>query len=154
LTELSLRELLAALHGGGVRFIVIGGVAVGAHGYVRATEDLDIVPDPEPENLKRLSAALEELGATLPTARDRRFRVARDESALHMGRSLTLDTSVGALDVVQRVPGVPPYPTLEDDAIASDLLGVPVRICSLAHLREMKRARGTKQDEADLEALP
>jgi len=34
-------------------FVVIGGVAVAAHGYVRGTADLDLVPDPDPENLKR-----------------------------------------------------------------------------------------------------
>ncbi len=153
MTELSLRDLVAALGDGGVRFVVIGGVAVAAHGYARATEDLDIVPDPDPENLKRLTSVLEALEAKLPQARGRRFSAARDEAQLHMGSSLTLETSAGTLDIVQRVPGVPPHPLLDDDAIESDLLGVPVRICSLPHLRQMKRARGTKQDDADLEAL-
>ena len=40
---------------------------------------------------------------------------------------------------------------LHEDAVDSDLLGVPVRICSLARLREMKRAQGRAQDIADLE---
>lgn len=34
-----------------IRYIVIGGIAVAAHAFVRATEDLDIVPDPTPANL-------------------------------------------------------------------------------------------------------
>lgn len=50
-------ELLLALLGAGVRFVVIGGVAVGVHGFVRATEDRDIVPDPDPENLNRLAGS-------------------------------------------------------------------------------------------------
>lgn len=41
-----------------------------------------------------------------------------------------------------------------EDAIASDLLGVPVQICSLGQLREMKRTQGRAQDLADLENLP
>ena len=48
MTEFDLRALVEALHERAVEFIVIGGVAVGAHGYVRGTEDLDLVPDPHP----------------------------------------------------------------------------------------------------------
>jgi hypothetical protein len=47
------RELATALHAGEVDFVIIGGLAVAAHGYVRATKDLDIVPSPEPANLDR-----------------------------------------------------------------------------------------------------
>lgn len=63
MSEFDLRSLLAVLNDHDVSFVVIGGVAVGAHGYVRGTEDLDLVPDPDPANLERLTAALEELGA-------------------------------------------------------------------------------------------
>ena len=56
-------ELLLALRDAQVRFVVIGGIAVGVHGYVRATKDLDIVPDPEPENVTRLSSLLRALDA-------------------------------------------------------------------------------------------
>jgi hypothetical protein len=48
-------ELLLALTRAQIGFIVIGGVAVGVHGFVRATKNLDIVPDPSPENLARLA---------------------------------------------------------------------------------------------------
>jgi hypothetical protein len=64
-----------------VQFVVIGGVAVGAHGYVRGTEDLDLVPDPDPENLKRLAGTLSKLEATLPTVADRAFDPATDVAA-------------------------------------------------------------------------
>ena len=77
MTEFDLRALVEALHERAVEFIVIGGVAVGAHGYVRGTEDLDLVPDPHPENLKRLTEALRELESTLPTAEGRDFDPAR-----------------------------------------------------------------------------
>lgn len=73
MTEFDLRSLLEALHAKEIRFVVIGGVAVAAHGYVRGTEDLDLVPDPDPENLERLTAALDELESKLPTVEGRRF---------------------------------------------------------------------------------
>jgi hypothetical protein len=49
---------------------------------------------------------------------------------------------------------VPPYSRLARDAVDSDLLGVPVRICSLRSLREMKAAQDRAQDRTDLENLP
>lgn len=149
-----LRALLEALHGAGVRFVVIGGVAVGAHGYLRTTEDLDVVPDPDLENLDRLISLLPSLDSTLPTAGDRRFDAARDGAELRRFRNVTLSTSLGGLDVVQRATGVPSYATLDEEAVESELLGVPVRICSLRHLRQMKRAIDGAQDRADLENLP
>ena len=58
MSDFDLRALLEALYGHGIDFVVIGGVAVGAHGFIRGTEDLDIVPDPDADNLKRLAEAL------------------------------------------------------------------------------------------------
>ena len=56
--ETELIELAAA----GVRFLVIGGVAVGMYGYPSATFDLDILPDLSSDNLDRLVTALGKLG--------------------------------------------------------------------------------------------
>jgi hypothetical protein len=153
-SPLDLRALLAALHEGEVRFVLIGGVAVGAHGYVRATEDLDIVPDPSPENVRRLGNALVNLDATLPMAEGRAFVPRDDNARLARGESITLETGKGALDIIQRTPGVPGFAELDGAAVEADLLGVPVRVCSLEHLRMMKQARGDSQDRADLERLP
>jgi len=63
-------------------------------------------------------------------------------------------TKFGGLDVVQLARGVPSYSQLAQDAIDSEMLGIPVRICSLARLREMKRAQNRTQDRLDLENLP
>jgi hypothetical protein len=154
LTEFDLRALLEQLHTRDVRFVVIGGVAVAAHGYVRGTEDLDLVPDPDPANLERLAAALDELESTLPTVKGRRFDLASDAGVIRRGGNVTADTRFGGLDVVQRARGVPAYTQLDEDAVESELLGIPVRVCSLARLREMKEAQGRAQDKADLENLP
>ncbi len=63
----------------------------------------------------------------------------------------------GRLDVMQWVPGIDAdraYDVLAPDAIAVPFRGVVVRICSLAHLRQMKEAAGRPQDLVDLENLP
>jgi hypothetical protein len=154
LTEFDLRALFEALHDRNISFVVIGGVAVGAHGFVRGTEDLDLVPDPNPDNLRRLTAALAELETTLPTAGGRRFDPATDGDVILRGGNVTAITRFGALDIVQRARGVPSYTQLAEDAVDSELLGVPVKICSLGRLREMKRAQNRAQDLLDLENLP
>lgn len=154
MSALDLRALLELLHERGVRFVAIGGVAVAAHGYVRGTADLDLVPDPDPENLKRVTAILHELRSTLPTAKDRRFDPASDAAVISRGGNVTADTDFGGLDVVQRAQGVPSYSQLDADAVETELLGVPVRVCSLLRLREMKEAQGRPQDKADLANLP
>jgi len=154
LTEFDLRSLLETLHQHGVSFVVIGGVAVGAHGFVRGTEDLDVVPDPDPDNLERLTVALEALEATLPTAGGRQFDPSSDAGVIQRGGNVTATTRFGALDVVQLAQGVPSYSQLNEDAIESDMLGIPVRICSLARLRQMKQAQNRTRDQLDLENLP
>jgi hypothetical protein len=154
LSEFDLRSLLGALNEHGVDFVVIGGVAVAAHGFVRGTEDLDLVPDPDPENLQRLTKALEALESRLPTVGGRSFDPVTDAPVIRRGGNVTAATKFGALDVVQRATGVPGYSQLTEDAVQSELLGVPVRICSLARLREMKQAQSRTQDLLDLENLP
>jgi len=154
LSALDLRSLLELLHKREIRFVVIGGVAVAAHGYIRGTADLDLVPDPDPENLKRITEVLSELEATLPTVEHRRFSKASDAGVIRRGGNVTADTTFGGLDVVQRAKGVPSYSQLDADAVETELLGIPVRVCSLARLREMKEAQGRPEDKADLANLP
>lgn len=153
MTEFDLRALLEVPHRRDVQFVAISGVAVAAHGYVRGTEDLDLVPDPDPANLDRLTDCFEELDSTLPTV-GRAYDPSTDVPAIRRGGNVTADTRFGGLDVVQRAVGVPGYSELARDAVESELLGVPARICSLARLRGMKQAAGRDQDRLDLSNLP
>ncbi len=50
--------LLAALADAGIRFVLVGGLAGVAHGSARVTQDVDVVYARDPENLRRLAAAL------------------------------------------------------------------------------------------------
>jgi hypothetical protein len=55
-------SVLAALSRADVRYLVVGGVACVLNGLVRTTEDVDILVDAKPENLRRMLAALEKIG--------------------------------------------------------------------------------------------
>lgn len=152
MTLFDLDGLLAALSTARARFVVIGGVAVAAHAYIRATEDLDIVPDPTPDNLDALANVLVSLDGRL-TLRPDQALGSEERSALDRGRNLSVTTRLGDVDVVQRLPGVPNWETLWAAASQVRVGESDVAVCSLRHLVEMKRARGSMQDLADIERL-
>ncbi|HVW70063.1 MAG TPA: hypothetical protein VHB68_13890 [Steroidobacteraceae bacterium] len=58
----SFEALATALEMAGVRYLVAGGLAVGAHGYLRFTKDVDIVVQLVPDNIERTFNALASLG--------------------------------------------------------------------------------------------
>lgn len=68
LPELDIQKILEELVKGEVEFLIIGGVAVGYHGHIRATKDLDVVPAPDSENLGRLARVLQDLEARVEGA--------------------------------------------------------------------------------------
>lgn len=147
-----LRGVLAALVDERVDFVLIGGLAVAVHGFVRATQDVDIVPAPDRANLDRLANRLVLVGARLTLAPDR--AIGPDERrALYRGRNLSVSSSLGDIDIVQRLPGVPGFSELAERAVVVEPFGLSVKVASLVDLVAMKRARGSAIDLADLEQL-
>lgn len=99
--ELDIQGILAELDRAGVEFLVIGGVAVGFHGYVRATKDVDVVPAPDSENLERLAGVLRALDAEVEGADD--FEEGElpdplDPGSLSLGGNWVLRTRLGRFD--------------------------------------------------------
>jgi hypothetical protein len=152
--------LLRALHEAGVQHIIIGGFAVNAHGVIRPSRDLDIVPNPDPANLKRLAALLADLDARHVglgdfDADEFPFDPTNPED-LRSGANFRLETRLGDLDIMQWVPGIeadPAYGALASEAIEGELDGTPLRVCALGHLIAMKRAAGRPRDLDDLKRL-
>ncbi len=153
-------ELLLRLRDADVRFVIIGGIAVGVHGYVRATKDLDIVPDPEPENLVRLASLLRDLDAEHAGVGD--FSAdefpfdPKDPAQLAQGANFRLETRLGPLDIMQWVAGIEgdlAYLALAREAVTVPFRGGQLLVCGLRHLRAMKLAAGREQDLLDLREL-
>jgi len=103
-----LRKLIEALAAASVDFVVVGGVAVVAHGHVRATLDLDVCYCRTSENLERLAGALAPLHPTLRGApADLPFIL--NAETLRSGLNFMLRTDVGDLDLFGEVLGVGGY---------------------------------------------
>lgn len=150
--QLRLLQLLEQLVEAEVRFVLVGGLAVNAWGYLRATRDLDVVPDPAPDNLAKLDSLLRGLGGKVDVGG--RFL---DSSAigtfLRTGDRALVLTELGQVDVLQGLPQIPRFEELEEQAKDVDLDGLSIRVCSLEHLLEMKRVSDRPRDRDDLEAL-
>jgi predicted nucleotidyltransferase len=147
------RELLQALADRGVKFVVIGGLAVAAHGHPRATRDLDIVPDPSADNMRRLASAIGELHGELAGVDADKLGIALNAETLAQGANFPLETDLGRLDVLQQIGDEELHGLVAEDAVEVQIDGVPVRVCSIDSLRRLKRNAGRAQDIADLEAL-
>jgi predicted nucleotidyltransferase len=149
---MQLRELLVRLTEAEVRFVLVGGLAVNAWGYLRATRDVDFVPDPSPENLAKLAALLQEIGGRVDVG-SRLLDANSISTFLRAGDRTLVATDLGQVDVLQGLPQVPPFAVLDEGATEIDLDGLMVRVCSLEHLLAMKRASTRGRDRDDLEAL-
>lgn len=133
---LDISKLFAVLAGYDIDFVVIGGVAAQVHGHRRTTMDLDLTPDPDPENLRRLSAALSELEAS---------PAGSAEAALH--------TRHGQIHILKEPKGARPFDEMRERALLVDLDGNDVAIVSLDDLIRMKRAAGRPGDLEDIATL-
>jgi hypothetical protein len=141
-----------------VDFLVIGGLAVAAHGFPRATKDVDIVPAPESENRRRLYGALRVLDAEPLEVGDFRadeLPVPFAPEGLDEGGNWALRTTAGRIDVLQSIPGVEErYESLRANALDVELPNVGrVRFTGYTDLVAMKTAAGRPQDQRDLDEL-
>jgi len=156
LAELDIQTILRKLVEGEVEFLLIGGIAVGYHGHVRATKDVDVVPNPDPRNLKRLAGVLRDLDAQVEGAGD--FEAGElpdplDPSALELGGNWVLSTRFGRLDVMQWIGDMPLWSELEPRAIEDKIAGLPIKVVGFEDLVKLKELAGRPEDLADLQRL-
>lgn len=153
MTSAAFDEILKRLVAAGAEFVVIGGLALGARGVVRATKDIDIVVSPDPANLKAVAEVAVAAGGHVQRGEaflGSPFSIAAE---LATGEQMAIDTDLGRLDIVQGLDGVPSFYELRKRASDAEVLGVNVAVCSVEDLRAMKRAAGRGQDLVDLENL-
>lgn len=139
------KELLRLLNANGVRYLLIGGYAVGFHGYPRATNDIDIFVAKDLENARRLVKSLSEFGFADTELSTELFT--QEKSIVQMG------VEPMKIEVVNFISGID-----FEEAYAAGIIGVideiEVSLISLHHLKINKKASGRYKDLNDLEHLP
>jgi hypothetical protein len=145
--------LLGVLARHEVDFVVIGGVAVQAHGHLRTTRDVDVIAAPDADNAARLAAALRELEARNRGVDAEHLGDPTDPQTFTRAASLFLDTSAGMLDVMQGAAGAPPYAELRRRSIPVTLDDLTIRVAGIDDLIALKRAAGRSIDLDDIAVL-
>jgi hypothetical protein len=148
---LDAERILAVLAAHDVDYVIVGGLAVQAHGHVRTTIDIDVYPRPEPENLRRLAAALNELKARPLNPGSVEIEI--DATMLPRATLWQFDTLHGAIDVLHDAPGAPPYDELRERALEIDLGEIRLAVAGRDDLIRMKLASARPVDFEDVAAL-
>ncbi len=130
----------------GVRWMLIGGYAIAAHGFVRFSEDVDVLVDPSPENTRRWITAL----ARLPDGATREL-IGREDLFQKEGPYAVRVNDEFTIDVMPSACGHG-WSELEPFAEQSAIDGVPIRVLGLEGLLMTKEGMRDK-DKADAAVL-
>jgi hypothetical protein len=116
--------------------------------------DLDLTPDPDPDNLRRLSAALGELEARpVDGMEEGEISIADPERLAFAAIVPPLQTRHGQIHILKEPKGARPFDEMRKRALVVDLDGNGVAIVSLDDLIRMKRAAGRPRDLDDIATL-
>lgn len=140
-------RILADLNAGGVRYVLIGAIALTSHGVVRATRDVDALFAVDGDNLAAVRALVVRWGATRP---DGSPVAAEELSGL---RTVHLSTPHGELDLLPERPDPLSFAAVSARSQTRTVDGTPAPVCALADLVALKRIAGRPRDEADLRDL-
>jgi len=146
--EPELDVAVTAMVAAGARFVVIGGFAVIANRFIRATEDIDFLVPDDVANDRRVVAALVQLGGV----RLRDDAPLRDEHLLDLTH-LRTKTRAGVVDILRG--GLPPldYDTVAEGAMRADYSDVEFLVAGLSSIVGFKRLADRPRDRNDLIGL-
>ncbi len=139
------KEFLKLLKEHDVRYLLIGGYAVGYHGYARATEDMDIWVAVHPHNAQNLVAALQAFGFDHPELKPELF--------MQKPKIIRMGLPPMRLEITTSISGVE-FDECFQARIVDELDGVEVNLIDSKNLKKNKMASGRAKDIADVEKLP
>jgi len=139
------KEFLKSFNDQHVEYLLVGGYAVGLHGYPRATIDLDVWVRPDLANASRVISALRAFGFETTSLKEQLF--VSLESLVRFGVPPFRIEIMTAIDGVQ-------FDACHRRAVHFNIDGMSVPVISLADLKVNKRAAGRHKDLNDLENLP
>ncbi|OQW98068.1 MAG: hypothetical protein BWK77_00170 [Verrucomicrobia bacterium A1] len=138
------RDMLQALVEEKVKFLLVGAYALAAHGYPRATMDIDVWVMPDPDNADAVMRAIRRFGAPLHNLT--RADLERDGTVFQIG------VAPRRIDIITSASGLQ-FEEAFSRSSAVSIEGIEVHIPSVEDLIRNKRASGRTKDLADAEAL-
>ena len=139
------KEFLKLLNAHKAEYMLIGGYAVGYHGYPRATADMGIWIALHPINSQKVVSVLQEFGFDVPDLSAALF--------LEEWQIVRLGVPPVRIEIATTISGVD-FAECYAERVVDVLDDVEVNLISLKHLKLNKKACGRHQDLADLENLP
>ncbi|HEX9967029.1 MAG TPA: DUF6036 family nucleotidyltransferase [Solirubrobacterales bacterium] len=149
--ELDPQRIFEELAAHEVDFVLVGGLAAQTHGSPRMTNDVDVIPRPEPANLARLADALRALEARVLNPGHESTEI--EAAMLPRATIWQFATRHGDVDVLHEAPGAAPYEQLRERALVVKVGEVRVPVSGRDDLIRMKLTRGRPVDRADVAAL-
>jgi predicted nucleotidyltransferase len=153
-----LRDIFHALEARRVRYVVVGGVAVTLHGYLRATKDLDLVIDLRPEHARAAMAALTASGleprvpvSAVEFADPLKRRMWIEEKNMLVFQMIDRADARRSIDIFVEEPI--PFDELWARSALVEIDDVEVHVASIDDLIVMKERAGRPQDIADIAQL-
>ncbi|OGP60279.1 MAG: hypothetical protein A2V65_07930 [Deltaproteobacteria bacterium RBG_13_49_15] len=139
------KEFLNLLKGKNIQYLLIGGYAVGYHGYPRATNDMDIWIAIDPKNAEQMVLVLKEFGFDTPQLSKELFL--KKNSIVRMG------IAPMRIEILTTISGVN-FEECFKQRVVEEIDGIEVNIISLKQLKINKKSSGRHKDLDDFENLP
>lgn len=138
------KDMLQVLLDNGVKFLLVGAYAMGAHGYPRATGDIDIWVEPSAENSARVYRSVAVFGAPLHEIDETTF--AKPDVVFQIG------VAPRRIDIITTISGVGFDDAYQQRQIV-EIEDLSIPILSLGNLIKNKRATGRDKDRLDADQL-
>ncbi len=138
------KEMLESLLEEKVKFILVGAYALAAHGFPRATGDMDIWVKPHDENSKKVYKALAKFGAPISEIREDEFS--------QPGLIFQIGVVPRRIDIITKISGVE-FDEADADKIVVNIEELKIPVLSIDLLIKNKMATGREKDLLDAKLL-
>ena len=138
-----------------VEYLIVGGVGGRLQGAATTTQDIDIMPEPSPENLRRLAAALSDLETKKKDSGSTSFEPHNEIDPLEFRTAdiSSFDTRYGEIDVLMVLPGVGTFDTVRPHARQYEWRGIIITTASLDDIITSKKTADRAKDWRSMDAL-
>ena len=139
------KDFLRLLNSHDVRYLLVGGYAVGYHGYPRATGDMDIWIELSESNSKKVYSAFRDFGMLNESISESLF--------LEKNKVVRMGVPPVRLEIITSASGVA-FDECYSNREVIEIDGIPINFISLQDLKKNKRAAGRHKDLEDIDHLP